>query len=64
MIDVNKDITEENQKENDHDSFIIIIFEEFFFYKFPFESLSLITEKLLFVFFGIFIFSDTASFRT
>jgi len=59
VVDVDKDVTEENQKENDVDSLVIIMFEEFFFYKFPFESLGLINEKLFFILFGIFVLIDT-----
>ena len=62
VINIDKNITEENQKEHAIDGFVIIMLEEFFFYKLSFQSFSLFFEELLLIFFGVFIFALSAAF--
>jgi hypothetical protein len=57
MIDIYKNIAEENKKEDKINSIFIVMLEEFFFYKLPFKSLCLFFKELMFVFLGSFVFS-------
>jgi hypothetical protein len=62
VINIDKNITEENQKEHAIDSLVVVMLEEFFFYKLSFQSFSLFLEELLLIFFGVFVFALTTTF--
>ena len=62
VINIDKNITEENQEEHTIDSLVVIMLEEFFFYKLSFQSFSLFFEELLLIFFGVFVFALSTAF--